>query len=74
MTRAVRTAGQNHFTGIQDTESLFVVLAFSLTGLLGCLVSQASLDGPAFTLVRPLLILASAPIAALTGLVFGGGE
>jgi hypothetical protein len=45
-----------------------------LTGLLGCLVSQVPLDGLAFTPTRFLLILASAPNAALTGLVFGGGE
>jgi hypothetical protein len=74
MKRAVRTTGHNHRIGIQDAESLLTVLTFSLTGLLGCLVLQAPLDGPAFALVRLVLILASAPSTALTGLVFGGGE
>jgi hypothetical protein len=60
---------QNH-----DGNSLVTVLEFSLTGLLGCLVSQAPLDGAGFTLVSCLLILASAPIAALTALMFGDGE
>ncbi|MEH2511344.1 hypothetical protein V1291_002698 [Nitrobacteraceae bacterium AZCC 1564] len=59
---------------VQDAESLLTVLTFSLAGLLGCLISQAPLDGPAFTLARWLSILASALLTPLTGLAFGGGE
>lgn len=59
---------------IEDAKSFFAVLGFSLTGLLGCLIAQAPLDGPAFIVVRSILILASTSITALTGLVFGGGE
>lgn len=68
------TRQRNRRIRIQDADALFSVLTFSLTGLLGCLISQAPLDGPVFTLARLLLIPASAPIIALTGLVFGGGE
>lgn len=74
MKHTVRTTRRcNHRIQAQDAESLLTVLTFSQTGLLGCLIFQAPLDGPAFSLARLLLILASSPITALTGFVFGGG-
>jgi hypothetical protein len=53
-------------------EPLACLLAFSAAGLFGsCLASMPQGDGPASALLKLVLIVATAPFAALTGLVIG---